>query len=157
MRLQTSTSTPITRVDRMPVMFVIKPDVRDWTTENVGDWLCCLGDAYRCYRFVFENHGIDGSTLLDLQHSDYHNRLGLTVSLHILRIELAVNELNKLTKWYEQQGNGVDLLASSSFDTERFVNRICNLRSSTVLTLLVRALCTRHRIACRHANQIAVQ
>lgn len=149
--MQTSTqfASTIPRVDQMPLLFVIKPDVSNWTTENVGDWLCCLGEAYRSYRFLFGTHGIDGSTLLGLQNSDY-NRLGLTNSLHVLRIEVAVDNLKNLAKWYEQQGNDVDLLDSSAFDVKRFVNRICNLRSNTLLTLVVKTLCERHRTAVRH-------
>merc|ERR1712098_407067 len=65
--------------------------VKNWTTDQVGDWLRSLNDAYGVYADIFQKDDIDGADLFDLDDDDLEDLV--TKGLHRRRIKKAIKAL----------------------------------------------------------------
>lgn len=71
--------------------------MKDWTREQVVDWVSNLGTAYAHYGKYFEYNGIDGQFLTKMDQKDL-NDLGVHSRLHQKKILREIQRQNEATK-----------------------------------------------------------
>ncbi|MES1908718.1 MAG: hypothetical protein MHM6MM_001596 [Cercozoa sp. M6MM] len=60
-------------------------NTRQWSVEDVGKWLCALGKAFAAYVPAFEDSGVDGEVLMDMDDAMLQE---LDVSKRVHRVKI---------------------------------------------------------------------